>query len=315
MTNNSELKILVIGKSGQVGWELQRVLASIGRVSAIDYPQVDLMSADSIRKALAGAGAHIIINAAAYTAVDKAEAESERANAINGVAPGVLAEVAKSTRALLVHYSTDYVFDGTKSGCYDENDLPSPLNVYGRSKAAGDRAVQAVGGSHMIFRLTWVYSSRCHNFVRTMLKLGTQRAEISVVDDQVGSPTAARYIAQATGQALQTALVRADQNPERIAAAGKDLSGVYNLACAGFVSWCGFAKAIFNDNISQQLCGRRPAIVPISSADYPVQATRPLNSRLSTRKVREVFGIRMPDWQTAMGMTLEEIAENPSLIR
>jgi dTDP-4-dehydrorhamnose reductase len=308
MSLNERLKILLLGKSGQVGWELARVLAGSGCVRAIDYPEVEFTSADSVRKAVRDAEPDVIVNAAAYTAVDKAETDSDRAMLINGVAPGVLAEAAKARGSLLVHYSTDYVFDGAKKQPYTEHDAPCPLNAYGRSKLAGDRAVQAIGGAHLIFRLSWVYSWRGRNFVNTMLKLGSERTELSVVDDQVGSPTAARCIAQATGQVLACASNRAG-NPRRIADGNHELSGIYNLTCMGAVSWYGFAKAILENDIVQEMYHRAPRIVPISHAEYASPVKRPANSRLSNRKVYEVFGIEMPDWQKALAFTLEDIAE------
>ncbi len=221
--------ILVFGRIGQVGYALRHSLACLGRVVAIDYPEVDFISPDSIRSAVRAVNPTVIINAAAYTAVDKAESEPERAMAINGMAPGLLAEEAKRLGVIFVHYSTDYVLDGTKRGPYDEADMPNPLNVYGKTKLAGDRAVEAVGGMYLIFRTSWVYGARGSNFLLTMLRLGQQQPELRIIDDQVGAPTCSESIATATATVLAQLLSPA-------AARRADVcSGVYNLTNAGLL--------------------------------------------------------------------------------
>ena len=199
-------RILLIGKIGQVGWELRRTLAPMARVACVDFPEIDLTSGDSIRRWVRETRPNIVINAAAYTAVDKAESEPDKAMKINGVAPGILAEEAKKLGALLVHYSTDYVFDGAKTEPYVETDPPNPLGAYGRSKLAGDEAVRAVGGAHLIFRLCWVYGARGQNFMLTMMRLAREREKLRVVGDQVGCPTWSRMIAETTALALKQAV-------------------------------------------------------------------------------------------------------------
>jgi len=203
------LKVLVLGRGGQVGWELRHRLACIGEVIGIDFPGVDFSSADSIRETVRAIAPSVMVNAAAYTAVDKAESETDLAMAINGTAPGVLAEEAKRLGCALVHYSTDYVFDGTKHEPYLETDAPNPLNVYGRSKLAGDEAIQAVGGDFVILRTSWVYGARGNNFLLTMLRLAKEKSELRIVDDQIGSPTTSECIAQATADILAQVLAPA----------------------------------------------------------------------------------------------------------
>ncbi|MGP8269798.1 MAG: dTDP-4-dehydrorhamnose reductase, partial [Terracidiphilus sp.] len=218
------LKILVLGRGGQVGWELRHRLACVGEVIGVDFPEVDFCSADSIRETVRAVAPSVMVNAAAYTAVDKAESETDLAMAINGTAPGVLAEEAKRLGCVLVHYSTDYVFDGTKQGSYVERDAPHPLNVYGSSKLAGDGAIQAVGGDFVILRTSWVYGARGNNFLLTMLRLAREKAELQIVDDQIGSPTTSECIAQATADILAQVLAPAGGGLE-----GR--SGIYNLTC------------------------------------------------------------------------------------
>ena len=228
-------KILLFGKVGQVGWELRRTLAPLGQLVCVDYPEVDLTKPDSIRGWIRDAAPDLIINAAAYTAVDKAETETELATKINATAPGIMAEEAKKRGALLVHYSTDYIFDGSKTTPYVEEDAPNPLGAYGRTKLAGDTAIQQVGGRHLIFRLCWVYGSRGGNFMLTMQRLAREREKLKVVRDQIGCPTSSRLIAETTALAL--AQVHSPDEADR-------LTGAYHLCCAGQTSWHGFASAI-----------------------------------------------------------------------
>src|ERR1035438_209135 len=234
MTNR---KMLVFGRIGQVGWELRHKLACLGPVVGVEYPEIDFTKPDSIRNAVRAAAPAVIINAAAYTAVDKAETEPEIAMAINGTAPGVLAEEARRLGSILVHYSTDYVFDGAKQSAYLETDTPNPQNVYGKSKLAGDEAIQAVGGDYLILRTSWVYGARGSNFLLTMLRLAMERDELQIVDDQIGAPTSSECIAQATANILA----------QLLAPSGRGLdgrSGTYNLTSTGETSWFGFAKAL-----------------------------------------------------------------------
>ena len=286
--------ILLIGRIGQVGWELRRTLAPLGKVIAVDFPEIDLTDGSSIRKWVQEASPNIVINAAAYTAVDKAETDFERCHLINGVAPGILAEEAKRAQAFLVHYSTDYVFDGTKQTPYVEQDLPNPAGVYGRSKLSGDQAVQQVGVPHLIFRLCWVYGARGQNFMLTMMRLAREREKLRVVRDQIGCPTWSRMIAETTTLALQRVLHASHPSA---------LSGLYHLAASGQTSWHGFAHAIVNLMPAE---GKKCATVePITTSDYPTPARRPAFSVLSCEKLIRTFGLRLPDWEASLKQVLE----------
>lgn len=279
--------ILLTGTNGQVGWELERTLAPLGEVLACDRAGLDLADSDRIRAVVREARPEIIVNAAAYTAVDKAEAEPELAMAINGTAPGVLAEEAKRTGALLVHYSTDYVFDGAKDTPCTEDDPPNPCNAYGRSKLAGERAIRAAGCRHLILRTSWVYGLRGHNFLRTMLRLAAERDELRVVADQFGAPTWSRMIAEATALAL------ASPDPAE---------GLFHLACGGETTWFGFTEAILAGTRTQRQ--REPRLVPISASEYPLPAKRPASSRLDCTRLMRETGLRLPHWQTALDLCL-----------
>ncbi len=292
------LKVLILGRVGQVGWELRHRLACLGVVTAIDYPEVDFSKPDSIRKTVRAAAPAVIVNAAAYTAVDKAESEVELAMAINGMGPGVIAEEAKRLGSILVHYSTDYVFDGTKHGPYVESDATNPLNVYGRSKLAGDEAIAAVGGDYLILRTSWVYGARGNNFLLTMLRLAKEKTELRIVDDQIGSPTTSECIAQATADILAQLLAPSGGRMQ-----GR--SGIYNLTCAGEASWFGFAKEF----LSAQVGNATPKLIPIPTSEFPRPAKRPANSRLSCKLVEETFGVVMPDWKVALALVLETLNE------
>jgi dTDP-4-dehydrorhamnose reductase len=292
------LRVLLTGKTGQVGFELQHSLAAIGEVVAFDRAELDLSSIDAIRARMREVRPQIIVNAAAYTAVDKAESEPELATRINGVAPGIMAEEAKRLGAVLVHYSTDYVFDGTKKEPYVEDDPPNPVSSYGRSKLAGEQAIALSGATHLIFRTSWVYAARGQNFVRTMLRLGQERRELRIVDDQVGAPTWARFIAEATAQVLR-------QLGDGHKVVG-DRAGIYNLTATGAVSWCGFASAIFAE-ANAQLGMTPPKLIPITTAEYPRPARRPANSRLDTSKLTRIFGLTPPDWKTMLSACMRDM--------
>ena len=286
--------IMLIGKVGQVGWELRRALAPMARITCVDFPDIDLTSGDSIRQWVRGSRPDIVINAAAYTAVDKAESEPDKAMAINGVAPGILAEEAKRLNALIVHYSTDYVFDGSSTQPYVETDAPAPLGAYGRSKLAGDQAVQAIGGAYLIFRLCWVYGARGQNFMLTMMRLAREREKLRVVSDQVGCPTWSRMIAEATALALKSAIVAPDRQA---------FSGIYHLAAGGMTSWHGFAQAIINLMPgAEKKCAE---IEAISTAEYPTPARRPAYSVLSCDKLERTFGLWLPHWEESLRQVLE----------
>jgi dTDP-4-dehydrorhamnose reductase len=286
--------ILVTGVNGQVGYELARTLQGLGNVVAVDRSRLDLSNLDQIRAVVRDVRPALIVNPAAYTAVDKAEEEHELAMRINGEAPGVLAEEAKKLGAVLIHYSTDYVFDGTKNAPYVEDDSTNPQNVYGKSKLAGEQAIAASGCEHLILRTSWVYGARGKNFLLTMLKLGKERPELRVVVDQIGAPTWSNTIATSTSHIIAQGLAANNTNwwHER--------SGVYHLTAAGETSWHGFAQAIFDAAMGEE----GPRVVPIGTSDYPVPAKRPANSRLSHRKLTETFGLSMPDWRDALRLCM-----------
>jgi dTDP-4-dehydrorhamnose reductase len=291
------MRLLIIGNTGQVGWELERILQGCGEIVAMDYPAVDLTDHTRLRALVRDMKPRIIFNAAAYTAVDKAESEPDRAKAINTVAPGVLAETAKSIGAGLIHYSTDYVYDGTKEGLYVESDTPNPQSVYGRTKAEGDAAIAANGSEYAILRTSWVFGSRGANFVLTMLRLGKERSEMRIVDDQVGSPTWCRNIAQ-------TSVQFAEQMT-----AGEFPSGVYHTTNSGYTSWFGFAQEIFKQR-EARTGAATPKLIPIKTEEYPLPAPRPRNSRLSNEKLVGQIGKRLPSWQDALHAVMNELPED-----
>ncbi|WP_375861812.1 dTDP-4-dehydrorhamnose reductase [Burkholderia stagnalis] len=288
-------RILVTGVNGQVGFELVRTLQGLGQVFAVDRSALDLSQPDSIRAVIREIRPTLIVNPAAYTAVDKAEQERDLAMAINGVAPGVMGEEARKLGAALIHYSTDYVFDGTKDGEYVETDPACPANVYGESKLAGEAAIAASGAAHLIFRTSWVYGARGRNFMLTMLRLGKERSELKVVSDQIGAPTWSNTIATLTSHVVAQANASQD-----VTQWWNERSGIYHMTASGVTSWHGFASAIF------ELAGgeSRPSVLPISAAEYPVPATRPANSRMAGGKLQDVFGLRAPDWKEALDLCL-----------
>jgi dTDP-4-dehydrorhamnose reductase len=288
-------KILLLGNNGQVGWELERALAPLGRVWALDYPEIDFSEGAALRRLVLEHRPRVVVNACAYTAVDQAESDPERAMLINGVAPGVLAEAAMHTGALLVHYSTDYVYDGTKAAPYVETDAARPLSAYGRSKLAGDEAIRQVGCDHLIFRICWVYGARGQNFMRTMLRLARERETLRVVADQTGSPTWSRMIAEATALALKQVLSLAEA-PER--------SGVYHLRAGGEATWHEFALRITDLMPPGERKCR--SIQAIRTADYPTAAKRPANSVMSCEKLRCVFGLELPHWEQSLRLVSEK---------
>lgn len=288
--------ILLLGKTGQVGWELQRALAPLAPVVAVGRAEVDLSDAAALDRCVAETRPCLIVNAAAYTAVDRAEADVATAMAVNGAAPGVLAEAARGLGIGLVHYSTDYVFDGgggAAGASYREDDTPAPISTYGRTKLAGEAAVRAAGCDHLIVRLSWVYSTRGQNFLLTMQRLASERDELRVVDDQIGAPTWARAIAGAT------ALVVARQWPVgAVAPALAPVSGTYHLAAGGRTSWHGFATAIVAHG------EHRPRIVPIPTDAFPTPAARPAFSVLDCAKASRVLGIALPPWEAQLRLCL-----------
>jgi dTDP-4-dehydrorhamnose reductase len=293
-------RILIVGAYGQVGRELQRSFADAAEIISRDRDTVDLADPDQVRAMVRGAAPDIILNAAAYTAVDRAESEPEAAMAVNARAPGILAEEALRAGALLVHYSTDYVFDGSKTGLWTETDEPHPLNVYGTSKLAGEEAVQRVGGKYLIFRTSWVYGPHGQNFLLTMLRLGRERESLAIVDDQIGAPTSSIELADATHTIVSGVLTGQCGD-------AASWAGLYHMTCGGSVSWCGFARAIFA-RTGGLIDGKTPAVNPIPSSAYPTPARRPQNSVLSNEKTRVRFGVRLAPWESALDEVLRRLA-------
>jgi dTDP-4-dehydrorhamnose reductase len=296
------MRLVVTGANGQIGWELGRSLAALGEVVALDRRQCDLSRPDQLPTLIAGLKPDVIVNAAAYTAVDDAEREENLATIVNGTAVAVIAQAAHRGGALLVHYSTDYVFDGLKDSPYAEEDPPHPLNAYGRSKLKGEIAVQQVGGSYLILRTSWVYGARGRNFLRTMLRLLREREELRIVADQIGGPTPAAQIARATAVAIAQAM--------RERADGQFESGLFHLTASGATSWHGFAAAILEGAMDRGLFqpSRAPRLVPIASEDYPLPAARPKNSQLAGVRLKRRFGIALPCWKEGLSLCLEEIS-------
>jgi len=294
--------ILITGKNGQVGWELQRVLKT-RPVIALDRDAMDLSKPDSLRRTIADLRPSIIINTAAYTAVDLVEEEPDYAQMVNGNAPGIMAEEAKKLGALLIHYSTDYVFDGSKREPYVETDQPNPLNTYGMTKLIGERAIESSGANYLIFRTSWVYSARGRNFLLTILRLAREREELKIVNDQIGIPNWSRAIADATAAVI--AKLQPPKKPARGRPSSKDLTGTYHMAGAGATSWFGFAEAILEEihqgGFPATVMGKVPItakkVLPISTAEYPTRARRPAYSVLDSTKLKKTFGVELPDWR------------------
>jgi dTDP-4-dehydrorhamnose reductase len=293
MSSRRQATILLTGINGQVGFELARSLQGLGHVVALDRSRFDLDDLDQVRRVVREVQPSLIVNPAAYTAVDKAETDAAPCMRSNAEAPGVLAEEARRSGAALVHYSTDYVFDGTKDGAYVEDDATNPQNVYGKSKLAGERAIAAAGCNHLIFRTSWVYGARGKNFLRTMLRLGAERDELGVVADQFGAPTWANTIAALSAGILAQALVGSGDWWSMN-------SGVYHLTASGSTSWAGFAQAIFAGSALE----KKPLVKPIPAASYPTPAARPANSRMSNEKLFATFGVQAPEWDQALRLCM-----------
>ncbi|MCU0773838.1 MAG: dTDP-4-dehydrorhamnose reductase [Ideonella sp.] len=302
------MRLLLVGKDGQVGWELQRSLSPLGTLVALGRraepgrPALDVTDADAVRAIAEDLRPQVIVNAAAYTAVDRAESEPERAEAVNVHAPAALAEAARRHDALLVHYSTDYVFDGSGATPWREDSPTGPLGVYGRTKLEGELAIQASGARHLIVRTSWVYAARGGNFARTMIRLAGERERLAVVNDQVGAPTGADLIADVTAHLVRAVALQAADD-------GEPASGVYHLAAAGQTNWHEYAcRVIETARRSGRPVKVEPqAIAPIRTADYPTPAARPLNSRLDCSRLERRFGLRMPPWQDGVDRMLAEI--------
>ena len=304
------MRILLFGKNGQVGWALQRALAPLGEVTPLgregDASDATLLSGDladieGITRTIHTVRPDVIVNAAAFTAVDAAESERDQANAINALAPGRMAEAAREVDALFVHYSTDYVFNGTGQTPWQESDALDPINAYGASKADGECRIREAGARHLILRTQWVYATRGRNFIKTMLRLAQERDSLSVIDDQIGAPTGADLIADVTAH-----LVCACQAED-----GRAHSGTYHLAARGETSWHGFAHRVIETARAAGLPIRTPtqALTAVPTSAFPTPARRPNNSRLSTARIESVFGLRLPAWEAGVDRTLSEILE------
>jgi len=300
------VKILLFGKNGQVGWELQRSLAPLGELVALASDSQglcgDLTDLARIAQTVRAVAPDIIVNAAAHTAVDRAESEPELARTLNALAPGVLAQEAQRCGAWLVHYSTDYVFDGSGDAPWRETDPTGPLNIYGQTKLEGEAAIAAAGCRHLIFRTSWVYAARGGNFAKTMLRLARERDSLAVINDQIGAPTGADLLADVSVHALRTAM----QRPE--------LSGLYHLAAGGQTSWYDYARFVidFARQAGSEIKVAPEAIQPVPTSAFPTASKRPLNSRLDTRKLQTSFGLHLPHWQSGITRMLTEVLEKQS---
>ncbi len=304
------MKILLLGRNGQLGWELQRSLAPLGEVVALASQAQgnpnqwcgDLANLEGLRQTVREVAPDLVVNAAAYTAVDKAQTDTQQAYAVNALAPALLAEETQRLGAWLMHYSTDYVFNGSGEQPWRESDACAPLSVYGASKHQGEREI-ARNPKHLILRTSWVYAARGSNFAKTMLRLGAERDELRVIDDQIGAPTGAELLADVSALALRQAIAQ------------PALAGLYHCAASGQTSWHGYAQFVLQEarGLGMQIHVRPERILPIKSADYAVAAPRPLNSRLDCSRIQELFSINLPFWQLAVRRMLEEIAVNHRL--
>lgn len=300
------MKILLFGKGGQVGWELQRSLAPLGDLVALDADSQnlcgDFTNPEGLAQTVRAVAPDIIVNAAAHTAVDQAESEPELARTINALAPGVLAQEAKRSGAWLIHYATDYVFDGSGDKHCLETDPTGPLSVYGKTKLEGEEAIRATGCQHLTFRTSWVYAARGGNFAKTMLRLAQERDFLSVINDQIGAPTGADLVADISAHAIRTAL----RNP--------DVGGLYHLVAGGETSWHGYASFVidFARQAGIEIKVTPEAIQPVPTSAFPLPAPRPKNSRLDTQKLKNTFGLNLPHWQSGVARMLTEILEKKS---
>ena len=288
-------RVLLLGSGGQLGTELAKRLSGRVDLLTLSRSQLDFANENSLRAAVRDLSPEIVINAAAYTAVDRAESEPELCRQVNAVAPGIIAEEAAKLGGWLIHYSTDYVFDGSGTRAWVETDATGPLNVYGQTKLDGELAIAATGCRHMTLRTSWVYAAEGKNFLHTMLRLGREREQLKIVDDQIGAPTSAEAITEATLAVLATLQTGRDS-----------ASGVYHLTCAGETSWCGFARAIFAQFAARQ---KAPEVLPIPTEAYPTPARRPKNSRLNCEKFAAQFGFQMPAWESALADVAAAILE------
>jgi dTDP-4-dehydrorhamnose reductase len=305
--NRADLKIVIVGRNGQLAWEANQQFQGLGEIICVGRPEFDLLNIEGVRAEIRRIKPTVLINAAAYTAVDQAESELEAAMKVNSEAPAALAEEAKRLGALFITYSTDYVFNGKKTSSYNEGDPTAPLNVYGASKLSGERAVEAIGGSYLIFRTSWVYGARGKNFLRTILKLAAERPELKIVDDQVGAPTWSRDLADATRKIIEQLAAQSSLARISMGDALGDRRGIYHMTAAGSVTWCGFAAAIVEEMKNRGLSNNVASIVPISSREYPTPASRPLNSRLCNDKLKNTFGLTLPPWRASLGRVMDDL--------
>ena len=306
--NPADLKIVIIGRNGQLAWEANQRFQGLGQIICAGRPEFDLLDLNGMREEIRRIKPSVIVNAAAYTAVDQAESEPEAAIKINSEAPAAMAEEAKRLGALFITYSTDYVFDGKKDSPYSETDPTAPLNVYGESKLSGERAVEAVGGSYLIFRTSWVYGAHGKNFLKTILKLAAERPELKIVDDQVGAPTWSRDLADATRKIIEQLRDQSASEKLPVAEASRDRRGIYHMTAAGSVSWYGFAAAIMEEMGKHGLSNSTLAkLVPIPSSEYPTPAARPHNSRLCNEKLKNAFGVTLPPWRESLAVVMGEL--------
>ncbi len=306
--NRADLKIVIVGRNGQLAWEANQRFQGLGQIICLGRPELDLLDLNAVREEIRRIKPSVIVNAAAYTAVDQAESEPEAAMKINSEAPAAMAEEAKRLDALFITYSTDYVFDGKSATPYMETDPTAPLNVYGASKLSGERAVEAVGVSSLIFRTSWVYGARGKNFLKTILKLATERPELRIVDDQVGAPTWSRDLADATRKIIEQLVAESSSARTSISDALGDRRGIYHMTAAGSISWYGFAAAILEEMGKRGLSrGTLAKLVSIPSSEYPTPAARPHNSRLCNEKLKNAFDVTLPPWPESLAAVMNEL--------
>jgi dTDP-4-dehydrorhamnose reductase len=296
-------RILIVGNAGQLGRELERSFAGLGSIVGVDRDTFDVTDPEAVRELVGRVKPTVILNSSAYTAVDRAESDIAIAYLVNATGTGYLAEQARECNAIFVHYSTDYIFDGSKSGAWTEDDLPNPINAYGASKLAGERAVEALGGKFLIFRTSWVYGHHGNNFLLTMLRLGRERERLSIVDDQIGGPTTSIELADATRKIVEGILACRFGGAE-------EWAGLYHMTCSGSTSWCGFARAIFQ-RAASRMGAKAPELTPIPTESYPTPAKRPQNSVLSSAKLASRFGVKLSSWEAALDAVFDQLDSAP----
>lgn len=306
--NQPDLKIVIVGRNGQLAWEANQRFHGLGELVSIGRPELDLTDIEGVRAQIRRIKPSVLVNAAAYTAVDQAQSEPDVAMKINSEAPAAMAEEMKRLGGLFITYSTDYVFDGKSPSAYKETDPTAPLNVYGASKLSGEKAIETVGGSYLIFRTSWVYAARGKNFLKTIFRLAAERPELRVVDDQIGAPTWSRDLADATREIIEQLAAQSSSAGTSLGEALGDRRGIYHMTAAGSVSWCGFAAAILDEMKKRGLSkGNLANIMPIPASEYPTPAARPQNSRLCNDKLKATFGVTIPQWRTSLTAVMDEL--------